>query len=993
MNARQAVLLTALAVVAAASIEALAQGSSPPAGAATAPRPAVATVGTRAIAREDWERRCAIALEDFQRRNGGEALPAEVRDLVRRQVLESQVRIELLVLEAKRTGVTAPAAEAEALLKQDPFFNPGGRFDEQRFLAVKTTQTANFNNAIAAMQEQLAARRLNGQVEARFRPSDDSLRRAATRALARVTLEHLSLRQGDFEGSYPEPREQDVLDWYASHQADFQRPDRASLTVTFVNAPGLSDSIRALPGGADAWTRRMKAVADSILEQVRGGATLESAAGFLGPRPNTVVTSDNFPGYWRASEAQNRPLFDPRNKGRVIPEALPAAEGWLVVRVDDVVPAHVAPLREVAREIRGLLRRDRRMNHTEYELRDLYARVRDSLAAPGWRFRVAVVDTADARVKAPSEAELDRWYRGHLADYSGFDAKSGGIVSRPFAEVRDDVRARWTTERRRVETRLRAEALLRAWRSGKRDARLEAELRVRDVGPVVAGSALDDAPGMQALGDSVWSYADPKGPGLVPVGRGWALWVAVGRVDRAVPTFEQARPLLARRLAEEQAAEEERGARRLFDEDPSRFGGGEIIHFSRFPITPVNPLRIELTRDEVERYHRGHLDRYSAPELVTARHILVAPASASAEDDRAARARAEDLLRRAKAGEEFARLAREHSDDAATKDKGGDLGTFGRGTMVDAFERAVFALRAGEYSPAPVRTPLGWHVIYCSDHAPAVVHDLDWIYASVGSDAAREKAARLAGERADSLTRALRSPAAARAAANRFNLSIFTLTKRRGESSANPGLAEYFANLDRARPGEMVARAEKMPGSDFWVTWVDSVVPAGRPSWEAARASAIDAYRRGGGSRALQAKRTELDSLFAAGWSLDSVATLWGGLERLADALPGRGLGSLGGGATLDSLLLEGPGRRPLAVGETSGWLSLPNGIARVRLAARSEPSREQVLARMENERAVAVERGLIGYFERLKKRWPVRILDARMREVAAAQPPPVDAP
>lgn len=991
MNARQAVLLAALAAVAAASIEALAQGGSPSTGGAAAPRPAVATVGTRSIAREDWERRCAIALEDFQRRNGGEALPAEVRDLVRRQVLESQVRIELLVLEAKRTGVTVPAAEAEALLKQDPFFNPGGHFDEQRFITVKTTQAANFNNAIAAMQEQLAARRLNGEVEARFRPSDDSLRRAATRSLSRVTLEHLSLRQADFDGSYPEPREQDVLDWYASHSADYQRPDRARLTVTFVNSPGLSDSIRALPGGSEAWTRRMKAIADSILGEVRGGATLESAAAFLGPRPNTVVTADNFPGYWRGSEAQNRQLFDPRNVGRVIPEALPAAEGWLVVRVDELVPAHVAPLREVAREIRGLLRRDQRVNHAQYEQRALYARVRDSLAAPGWRFRVALADTADVRVEAPSEVELDRWYRGHLADYSGFDAASGAIVSRPFAEVREEVRARWTTERRRVETRLRAEALLRAWRSGKRDAKLEAAMRVREIGPVVAGSALDDTPGMQALTDSVWSYADPRGPGLVPVGRGWALWSAAGRVDRAVPTFEQARPLLARRLAEEQEAAEETGARRLFEEDAARFGGGEVVHFSRFPITPVNPLRISLTREEVERYHREHLDKYSAPELVTAKHILVAPASASPEDDRAAKSRAEDLLRRAKAGEEFARLAREFSDDPATKDKGGDLGTFGRGTMVDAFERAAFALRPGDFAPAPVRTPLGWHVVYCSDHVPAVIHDLDWIYASVGSDAAREKASRLAAARADSFTRALRGPADARAAANRHNLTIFSLSKRVGESSVNPGLAEYFANLDRAKRGEMVARAERMPGSDFWVTWVDSVVPAGRPSWEGARTAALEAYRRGAGARALEAKRAELDSLFATGWSLDSVATLWGGLERLADALPGRGLGSLGGGPTLDSLLLEGRGRRPLAVGEVSGWLSLTNGVARVRVAARNEPSREQLLARVENERAAAVERGLIGYFDRLKQRWPVRILDAKMRSVAAAQPPPVE--
>lgn len=988
MNARQAVLLATMAVVAAVSIEAFAQGRPAGTPQAAPARPSVATVGSRPIARDDWERRSELAIAEFSKRNSGGQLPPELKDLIRRQVLESQVRIELLVLEAKRTGVTASPLEAEAMLKQDPFFNPGGRFDEQRFLAVKTTQTARFNEALAGIQEQIAARRLNARIEERYRPSDDSLRRALGHSLTHVSYDHLSLRRADFDGSYPEPREQDVLDWYASHRTDYQRPDRASLTVVFVNSPGLSDSIRALPGGAEAWTRQMKSVADSILALVQGGAALEQAAGFLGPRPKTVVTSDNFPGYWRAEGDVNRQLFDPRNVGRVIPQALPAAEGWLVVRVDDVQPAHVAPLREVAREIRGLLRRDRRTNQAEYELKALYGRVRDSLAAPGWRFRVGLADTADERVPAPTDADLDHFYRGHLADYSGFDSKSGGIVSRPFAEVRDEIRARWSSERRRVGTRLRAEALLRAWQSGRRDAKAEGALRLREIGPVVGGAILDTAPGMAALTDSVWSYADPRGPGLVATGSGWVVWQAAGKVDRAVPTLEQARPLLAKRLAEVKAVEEEAGARRLFDADSAAFSGQSIVHFSRFPITPAQPIDIALTRAEVEQYHRDHIDKYSAPELVTARHILVTPANSSPEADRAARTRAEELLRRAKAGEEFAKLAKEYSDDPATKEKGGELGTFGRGTMLDAFERAVFALSPGDYAPQPVRTTLGWHVIYCMDHLPAVVHNLDWIYAMVGSDAARAKAVRIAAARADSFTRVLRNGAEAKAVAARLGLNVLTLSKPLGESSANPGLAEYFRRLDRGKPGEIIPRAENMPGSDFWVTWVDSIGKAGQSSWEQARSAAIDAYRRGAGVRALEAKLGETDSLLASGWTLDSLATLWGGLERVTDAPPGRGLGSLGGGATLDSLVLEGPGHHPLAIGGESGWVRFPNGAARVRLLARNEPTAEQMLARIENERAAAIERGMQGYFERLKQRWPVRILDPRMRGVSAPQAP-----
>lgn len=992
MNRRQAVLVLAVAVVTSLSLEAFAQGGPAPAG-AKPPSPPIATVGPRTITRDEWARRCQVALAEFAKRNSVNDFPAEVQDLVRRQVLESQIRIDLLALEAKRTGVTVPEADAEAILKQDPFFSPGGKFDEQRFLAVKTGQAEAWRKAVEETREQLAARKLNDQVGARFRPSDETLRRQVERTLSRATLDVLSLPLTDFDGSYPEPREQDVLAWYRAHANDYRRPDRATLTVAFVNSPGLSDSIRSLPGGEAAWTRRMKDVADSLLAEVKAGRTLEQAAGFLGPRPHQVVTSDNYPGYWRAGEDVNRQLYLPANVGKVLPQALPAAEGWLLVRVDDVVPAHVAPLADVAREIRGVLRRDRRAHHAEYEEREIYARVRDSLAAPGWRFRVAVLDTAEVAVPEPSASDLDRYYRGHLADYSSFDAKSGAIVSRPFAEVRDEIASRWRSDRRRLEVRLGADDLVKAWRAGRKDAKLEARWQARDLDPAVHGADLGLGAGNRAVTDSVWSYADPVGPGLVETATGWIVWKSLGRVDRVVPTFEQARPLLAERNKARAEAEEEAGARRLFEADASRFAGGKVVHFSRFGIRARSPMEVSLTRAEVEKYQREHLDRYSAPELVTARHILVAPGNDSREADQAAHRRAEELLRRAKSGEDFATLAKQYSDDPATRDSGGDLGTFGRGTMLPAFEDVVFALQPGEFAKEPIRTTLGWHVVYCVDHVPAVVHDLDWIYMIVGGDAAREKSRLQAAESADSLFRVLPDAAAAKAAAARLGEPIQSFTKRLGESSVNAAIAEYYRLIDQAEPGHLVRRVDGLPGNSAWVTWVDSISAAGQPDWEGAKGEAMAAYRRGAGRRALEAKRAEMDSLAAQGWSVDSLAALWGGLDHYDNVLAGRGLPNLGGASVLDSLVFGGDRAPALEPGQTSGWVDFPGGLARVRFDSRVEPTREQLMGRMNTERDAAIERGLIGYFEGLKKRWPVRILDPKMRTTSPVQPVAPGAP
>lgn len=75
-----------------------------------------------------------------------------------------------------------------------------------------------------------------------------------------------------------------------------------------------------------------------------------------------------------------------------------------------------------------------------------------------------------------------------------------------------------------------------------------------------------------------------------------------------------------------------------------------------------------------------------------------------------AKQRAESLLARVKKGEDFAKVAKEGSDDKGSAANGGSLGTFGRGQMVKPFEEAVFALPPGGVSGL-VESPFGFHVI------------------------------------------------------------------------------------------------------------------------------------------------------------------------------------------------------------------------------------------------------------------------------------------
>ena len=120
---------------------------------------------------------------------------------------------------------------------------------------------------------------------------------------------------------------------------------------------------------------------------------------------------------------------------------------------------------------------------------------------------------------------------------------------------------------------------------------------------------------------------------------------------------------------------------------------------------PVSVSEAEM----LERFQaeRGRLGQ--RPKTVTFRQVVVSPA-ASEEAMEAARVEAQALLDRINAGEDFAELARAHSDDPGTAELGGDLGWFRRGRMVREFEDAAFSLFDGEVSDV-IRTDFGFHII------------------------------------------------------------------------------------------------------------------------------------------------------------------------------------------------------------------------------------------------------------------------------------------
>jgi parvulin-like peptidyl-prolyl isomerase len=123
----------------------------------------------------------------------------------------------------------------------------------------------------------------------------------------------------------------------------------------------------------------------------------------------------------------------------------------------------------------------------------------------------------------------------------------------------------------------------------------------------------------------------------------------------------------------------------------------------------------KLDEADVRKYFEAHKAEF---EQVRARHILIrvqgspSPVRPGQKDltEAEALAKAQDLRKRIQAGEDFAQLARQESDDTGSGANGGDLGFFRHGQMVPSFEQAAFGLQPGEVGE-PVKSPFGYHVI------------------------------------------------------------------------------------------------------------------------------------------------------------------------------------------------------------------------------------------------------------------------------------------
>lgn len=163
--------------------------------------------------------------------------------------------------------------------------------------------------------------------------------------------------------------------------------------------------------------------------------------------------------------------------------------------------------------------------------------------------------------------------------------------------------------------------------------------------------------------------------------------------------------------------------------------------------------QISFTEEEMKAFYEKNKDRYKDPEAIQLKHILIyVPESADKTTQEKALNKAKQIRAQLLKGAKFEELARMHSDDTASREKGGDLGILKKGETIPEFEEKVFKLKVGEISE-PIRSPYGYHLVKVVKRIPASELSYDKVREKIKEDIKREKERALLEKQIEELSR------------------------------------------------------------------------------------------------------------------------------------------------------------------------------------------------------------------------------------------------
>jgi peptidyl-prolyl cis-trans isomerase D len=190
----------------------------------------------------------------------------------------------------------------------------------------------------------------------------------------------------------------------------------------------------------------------------------------------------------------------------------------------------------------------------------------------------------------------------------------------------------------------------------------------------------------------------------------------------------------------------------FFENHKERYKTDAMVKVRYLNFNPdVFRSKVALSNEEIREYYDENLETFKIPKTVEARHILLKVSQdADPETVKKTKDRALDILKLAKEGKDFAKLAQKYSE-GPTRDTGGYLGEFKKEAMVKPFADMAFSLKAGEISE-PVRTRFGWHIIKVEKVNEASTTSFDDAKKNIRKKLTDEMAKRLAYDEAETVS-------------------------------------------------------------------------------------------------------------------------------------------------------------------------------------------------------------------------------------------------
>lgn len=292
----------------------------------------------------------------------------------------------------------------------------------------------------------------------------------------------------------------------------------------------------------------------------------------------------------------------------------------------------------------------------------------------------------------------------------------------------------------------------------------------------------------------------------------------------------------------------------------------------------IDQLAAGVTIDEAQlrQFYDDNQARYSTAGRRRARHILFDAGA----DAAAAEARARAAYERARAGEDFAQLARELSDDPGSKDQGGDLGFAERSDFVAAFADAVWDMQPGEIR-GPVKSDFGWHVIKLEEVEQESTRSFEEMRAELETELRRAEVEKAFGDRQEELdTLAFEAAGELEAVASKMNLPIRRMTgftrAGGGELGSSRALIEAVFAADTLA-GRELRTVELAPGRVV-ALGVTSHAPATPRALDEIRPLIVNAARLAQAQKLAAERADAVAKELRSGAAWDEATKAWQGM-------------------------------------------------------------------------------------------------------------------